>query len=174
MDTIADAIKRALSMDAVARYYGFHPNRSGNILCPFHHEKTASLKIYTEPGRGFHCYGCGEGGSVIDFVMKLLSIPYSAALVRLNADFHLGLTNEKPDPKELARLHRERREAEERRRAFEAEYEIRTNQFRRLWAAKVHKAPQSPGDEFDPEYVEACKTLDALDWWFQEHPFNPH
>jgi hypothetical protein len=97
--------------------------------------------------------------------MNLLNIPYSAAVVRLNADFHLGLTNERPNPRELGRLRREHREAEQKRRAFEAEYTIRTNLYRRLWAAKL------AGPEH-PEYAEACKKLDALDWWFSEHPFT--
>ena len=38
-------------------------------LCPFHKEKTGSFNV--NPDRGFfHCFGCGEAGSVIDFVMK--------------------------------------------------------------------------------------------------------
>lgn len=165
MDTISDAIKSRLSMDTVARYYGFTPNHAGNVLCPFHHEKTASLKIYTEPGRGFHCYGCNTGGSVIDFVMKLLNIPYSAAVVRLNADFHLGLTNDRPDPREMRRLAQQRREADKERRVFEAEYEARCKQYRRLWEAKL------AGYEH-PDYAEACKKLDALDYYFETHPFS--
>lgn len=164
MDTISDAIKRALSMDTVAQHYGFKPNRAGAILCPFHHEKTASLKIYTEPGRGFHCYGCNTGGSVIDFVMALFGIPYSAAVVRLNADFRLGLTNERPDDREVRRLARERREAAQRRATFEAEYAARCRQHQRLWSAKLAGYDH-------PDYAEACKKLDALDYYFETHPF---
>jgi DNA primase len=38
-------------------------------LCPFHKEKTGSFNV--NPDRGFfHCFGCKESGSVIDFVMK--------------------------------------------------------------------------------------------------------
>jgi len=127
---IADAIKRALSMDAVARYYGYQPNRAGNILCPFHSERTPSLKIYNEPGRGFCCYGCNASGSVIDFVMMLLGIPYSAAVVRLNADFHLGLSNERPNPREVRERNARLRDAARIRRTFEAEYMRSPQTFR--------------------------------------------
>mgnify|MGYP000873908219 CR=1 FL=1 len=169
---IAREIKRQLSMDEVVRYYGFVPNGGGYIACPYHKEKTPSLKVYAEPGRGWHCYGCNEGGSVIDFVMALFNIPFTAAVVRLNADFHLGLTNDDPDPRELERLKAERLSAQKADARREAEYMAKTYEYRRLWNAKLHKAPKSPDEPFHPEYIEACKKLDALDWWFVEHPYK--
>ncbi len=43
--------------------------RSWLGLCPFHKEKTASFHV--NPDRGFfHCFGCKESGSAIDFLMK--------------------------------------------------------------------------------------------------------
>lgn len=45
------------------------PERGGFVNCPFHKEKTPSLKIYREQNR-WHCFGCNEGGDVIDFVIK--------------------------------------------------------------------------------------------------------
>ena len=39
-------------------------------LCPFHKERTASFSIYTQQN-SWWCYSCSEGGSVIDFVMKI-------------------------------------------------------------------------------------------------------
>lgn len=47
--------------------------RSGDELaglCPFHQEKGPSFYVYAN-GRRFHCFGCGAGGDVIDFVRAL-------------------------------------------------------------------------------------------------------
>uniref|UniRef100_UPI00386535E3 CHC2 zinc finger domain-containing protein n=1 Tax=Ruminococcus sp. TaxID=41978 RepID=UPI00386535E3 len=75
----------------ICNFYGFQPNRAGFITCPFHSEKTASLKIYAN-GRRFKCFGCGEGGSVIDFVMKIENLPFKGAIIKLNDVFNLGLS----------------------------------------------------------------------------------
>ncbi|MBQ4105556.1 MAG: DNA primase [Clostridia bacterium] len=48
-------------------------------LCPFHSEKTASFNIYPENG-SFYCFGCGAGGDVITFVMKIENLDYIEAV----------------------------------------------------------------------------------------------
>lgn len=48
-------------------------------LCPFHGEKTPSFNIYTENG-SFYCFGCGVGGDVISFVMKIENLDYVDAV----------------------------------------------------------------------------------------------
>ena len=94
---IASDIRRMLTARQVAEHYGFLANRSGFIKCPFHQgDNTASLKLYDGQG-GFHCFACGAHGSVIDFTMKLFDLNFKQAILRLNADFRLGLTSNKPD-----------------------------------------------------------------------------
>lgn len=48
-------------------------------LCPFHGEKTPSFNIYTENG-SFYCFGCGAGGDVITFIMKIENLDYIEAV----------------------------------------------------------------------------------------------
>ncbi len=53
-------------------------------LCPFHQEKTPSF--YVVPGKGFyHCFGCGKGGNVINFIMEHERFDYPGALRYLAA-----------------------------------------------------------------------------------------
>ncbi|HWR98349.1 MAG TPA: DNA primase [Candidatus Methanoperedens sp.] len=48
-------------------------------LCPFHGEKTPSFTVNPERGI-FHCFGCGEGGNVIGFVMKREGMSFPEAV----------------------------------------------------------------------------------------------
>lgn len=48
-------------------------------LCPFHNEKTPSF-IVSPDRQTFHCFGCGKGGSVIDFVMEFDHVDFVEAL----------------------------------------------------------------------------------------------
>lgn len=51
-------------------------------LCPFHNEKTPSFSV--SPRRGiFKCFGCGEGGDVIGFVMKNENLSFVEAVTKL-------------------------------------------------------------------------------------------
>ena len=91
----AETIRRLLTARQVAEFYGFHANRAGNISCPFHRgDRTPSLKLYDGEG-GFHCFGCGAHGFVIDFVMKLFDLNFRQAVMRLDTDFNLGLSRQK-------------------------------------------------------------------------------
>lgn len=61
--------------------------RSGNdsyvTCCPLHNEKTASFSI--SPSRNmWHCFGCGQGGSVLSFLMKVEKLPFDKAVEKLS------------------------------------------------------------------------------------------
>jgi DNA primase len=51
-------------------------------LCPFHQEKTPSFTVSEEKGF-YHCFGCGQHGNGIDFVMAIEGLDFSQAVTRL-------------------------------------------------------------------------------------------
>ena len=55
----------------------------GFVSCPFHRERTPSLKVNKEETL-WHCFGCGEGGSVIDLIMKLNNMSFVEAVKYLS------------------------------------------------------------------------------------------
>ncbi|MGH7778714.1 MAG: DNA primase [Candidatus Binataceae bacterium] len=48
-------------------------------LCPFHQEKTPSFSVNSERGF-FHCFGCGAGGTVFNFIMKMEGLTFPEAV----------------------------------------------------------------------------------------------
>jgi DNA primase len=87
------SVKERASLEEVVRAAGVNL-RSGGVgtlkgLCPFHDEKTPSFQVRPAVGY-FHCFGCGEGGDVIDFVTRTDHLTFSEAVERL-AD-QLGIT----------------------------------------------------------------------------------
>jgi len=76
--------ERARIEDVVGSYIALRNAGGGSMkgLCPFHDEKTPSFQV--TPARGFfYCFGCGEGGDVITFMMKIDSLSFSEAVERL-------------------------------------------------------------------------------------------
>ncbi len=75
---------RAKIEDIVSSYLALRNAGSGSLkgLCPFHDEKTPSFQV--TPSRGFfYCFGCGEGGDVIDFMRKIDNLSFTEAIERL-------------------------------------------------------------------------------------------
>lgn len=82
--TNIDDIKREHPMPEVVRRYGIEINRAGFCRCPFHNERTASMKIYAQ---SFYCFGCGAGGDVIDFVRLYERCDFKTAFRMLGGEF---------------------------------------------------------------------------------------
>ena len=74
-------LKYRSDISDIASSYMQLKRRGRNLvgLCPFHGEKTPSFNIYTENG-SFYCFGCGVGGDVITFVMKIENLDYMEAV----------------------------------------------------------------------------------------------
>jgi len=82
-----------------ARYQG---------LCPFHDERTPSFSVH--PGEKlFHCFGCGVGGDLFDFVQETENIDFPEAVELLADRYGVEVVREKEDPEaEKRRRQRER------------------------------------------------------------------
>jgi DNA primase len=68
-------------------------------LCPFHNEKTPSFNV--NPVRNiFKCFGCGKGGSTVNFIMEHEHYSYPDALRYLAGKYNIEITEDKPTPEE--------------------------------------------------------------------------
>jgi DNA primase len=73
--------ERSRIEDVVGAHVTLRRGGGGSLtgLCPFHEEKTPSFHV--TPARGYyHCFGCGEGGDVFDFVQKINNVTFTEAV----------------------------------------------------------------------------------------------
>jgi DNA primase len=71
-------------------------------LCPFHGEKTPSFTVNREKGF-FHCFGCGAGGTVFNFIMRMDGATFPEAVRSLAARYGITITEERQrDPQASA------------------------------------------------------------------------
>lgn len=79
-EKIDDILSRINIADLIGQYVVLKPSGSSlKGLCPFHSEKTPSFVVH--PDRGFYkCFGCGEGGSALQFIMKMEKVSFQEAL----------------------------------------------------------------------------------------------
>ncbi len=85
-DDIAAVKERTRIEDVVGDQVALRRAGTGSLkgLCPFHDEKTPSFHV--RPALGlYHCFGCGEGGDVIAFVMAVDHLSFAEAVERLAA-----------------------------------------------------------------------------------------
>ena len=84
-DSVLEDIKARIDLADLISSYGISVKHAGASLkacCPFHNEKTPSFNINTSKGF-YHCFGCGESGDAIKFVMKYEGLDFMSAVRKL-------------------------------------------------------------------------------------------
>ena len=89
---VFEAVKQSVTTRQAAEHYGIHVGRNGMACCPFHHDKTPSMKL----DRRYHCFGCGADGDVIDFVSRLEQATPKEAALMLARDFSIPYADKWP------------------------------------------------------------------------------
>ena len=64
---VFEAVKQSVTTRQAASYYGIRVGRNGMACCPFHNDRTPSMKVDSR----YYCFGCGASGDVIDFAASL-------------------------------------------------------------------------------------------------------
>ena len=101
---VFEAVKQSVTTRQAAEHYGIHVGRNGMACCPFHNDKTPSMKL----DRRYHCFGCGADGDVIDFAAALYGLAKKEAAVQLANDFGLSYEDWKPPGKKKKPKYRQK------------------------------------------------------------------
>ncbi len=95
-----DRIKAQTDIVSVITSYGISLEKKGSSfmgLCPFHADKNPSLSVDQSKGL-FHCFGCGAGGDVFDFVMRHQGVEFREALSILKGSGDTNLKSKEAEP----------------------------------------------------------------------------
>ncbi len=97
---VAKILEAARIEDVVGAFVPLKKRGANYIgLCPFHNEKTPSFNV--NPAKGiFKCFGCGEGGDSVAFLMKHEHYTYPEALRWLAARYHIQIEETEATPEE--------------------------------------------------------------------------
>lgn len=102
-DEILDEVRRNNDIIDIISQYTTLKRKGRNYFacCPFHNEKTPSFSVSPDK-QIFKCFGCGVGGDVVHFLMKIENISFPEAVQELANRAHIQLPTS-DDPKENAR-----------------------------------------------------------------------
>lgn len=107
-ETIQEVISSNDIVDVVSAYTQLKRSGRGYTgLCPFHNEKTPSFHVSADK-QLYHCFGCGEGGTIVNFIMKAENLDFVEA-IKLLAD-RAGIALPEPDVsgKETDKRHKQK------------------------------------------------------------------
>lgn len=160
--TIFEEVKEIVDVPTAARHYGLEVNKSNIAVCPFHNERTPSMKLYE---KNYHCFGCQAHGDVIRLVQELFGLTPIEAVKQINSDFRLCLNVDKPpDRADIQRIEKKNIE----RKAYEQwenyAYKV-LNDY--LWLMRDYAemyAPQNPDDIPDSRFVYSQHHLSYAEY----------
>lgn len=156
-ENIFDEIRIRLSMQDVAKFYGLQMSRSGMACCPFHEDRTPSLKVYDDH---FYCFGCGATGDCTGFAAKLFGLTQIEAAKKISYDFGLHLFNGEiavpvnPKLKSENDFHIWLRNAN----FAVSEYLRQLTEWRKIYA------PKNQWEQLHPLFVESLKRTDYVEY----------
>ena len=151
-------VKENVTARQVAMQYGIKINRSGLACCPFHKDKTASMKL----DKRYYCFGCGDTGDAIDFVAKYFGLAPKEAAMKIASDFGLNYdaTNRAPPKKIAPSKTPEQILDEEQRQCFR----VLSDYYHLLRKWKTEYAPKSMDEELHPCFVEALQNISKVEY----------
>ena len=152
-----ESVKAAATVRQAAEHYGLKIGQGNMVCCPFHADRTPSMKLNEDY---FYCFGCGTSGDVIDLVAKLFNLSSYDAAKKLAYDF--GIDPDKPPA--AAALRKPKYPLA---KAFQREelhcQRVLCDYLHLLENWKVQYAPKTPEDTLDDRFVEACQMLDYIE-----------
>ena len=156
---VFDAVKQSVTTRQAAEMYGLKIRRNNMASCPFHNDRTPSMKV----DKRFHCFGCGADGDVIDFVSRLYGISGLEAAQKTASDFGISydVKSAVTKPKKIiCRKTDAQIYAEAEQRCFR----VLSDYYHLLKKWEIDYAPNIDDETWHPLFVEALQRKTNLEY----------
>ena len=152
-----ETLKARVTVPQAAAHYGVRIGQNGMCRCPFHSDKTPSMKINETY---FYCFGCHSTGDVIDFTTRLFDLSPLDAARKLASDF--GIDPNTPASAAVAPPHIRQEESRWERKGRCASVLIEYEQL--LKNRQQRFVPVQPSNEWDDRFVSAIHALPQVSY----------
>ena len=158
---VFEAVKQYVTTRQAAEHYGIRVNRNGMCACPFHNDKTPSMKV----DRRFHCFGCQADGDVIDFVSRLTGTGTREAAVMLAQDFSIPYEDRAPTGRSRPRPKAPPVTPEQQFKRMERyAFRVLSDYYHLLRRWEKDLAPQTPEETWNPLFTEALQNKAKVEY----------
>ena len=147
----ADEIKQSVSMQEVVERYGIRIDRKSFCCCPFHKEKTGSMKIYKD---SYNCFGCGANGDIFSFVMGMEHCDFKTAYKALGGSYKQKTDHQR----NLYQYHLQKRKEKEIKR----QQWLRQEKREMIEEVKMQKLFKKLSPVYSDDWCEAVNRLEYL------------
>ena len=165
---VFESVRKGVTAREAAERYGVKVRRNGMARCPFHNDRTPSMKL----DKRFHCFGCGADGDAISFAERMFGLKPLDAARKLAEDFGIPYEDDG----------RKKKKVPARRRALTREERVmRARKELEKWSRHAQKVllhyrdlltafeivcrPENPGEAWDPVFCEALSNKDRINWY---------
>lgn len=101
-EVIEEVRHRTNIVDIIGQYVQLKKSGKNYMgLCPFHEERSPSFSV-AEDKQIFHCFGCGKGGTVFNFLQEIEGISFPESVKRVADLEHLSVNFDWSEPREVA------------------------------------------------------------------------
>lgn len=163
MSRLFQTVKAAVTARQAAEMYGLKVGRNSLTCCPFHQDKTPSMKVDDR----YYCFGCGVTGDAVDLTVQLLGLSPKDAALRLAADFGIEI-DEKAKPNAFHPYRPRADPQKELQKWFDHAWGVLPEYRSLLRDWEKRYAPQSMDEEWHPLFCEALDKKDYIDYLLDE------
>ena len=156
---VFDAVKQSVTTRQAAEMYGLKMRRNSMVSCPFHNDRTPSMKVDNR----FHCFGCGADGDVIDFVSRLYGISSLEAAQKIASDFGISY-DRKPVKAKPKKAVRKKSDAQIYAEAEQNCFRVLSDYYHLLRKWEMDYAPSMEDETWHPLFVEALQKKSHLEY----------